>query len=123
MLRTSLWPALLTVALLSTGCPPPPAPPPPPPPTPAPETTPVVLENRELPVKCGCKIESEKKCGEWAEVDGQWVKMTGEHGLGSMPFCGKDGLRANVSGKLTNQTLHVTAITVLPAPDAPRPPG
>jgi len=124
MLRTSLWPALLFVALLATGCPPAaPAPAPTPAPTRAPATTPVVLEDREVPVKCGCKVESEKKCGEWAEVDGEWVKMTGDHGLGSMPFCQKDGLHARVSGKLTEHTLHVTSVTVLPAPDAPRPPG
>lgn len=115
MLRASLWPALLTAAFFSAGCPSEPAPAPAPTPAPTPAATPVVLEDRELPVKCGCKIESVKKCSEWAEVDGEWVKMTGDHGLGSMPFCGKEDVRARVSGKLTDRTLHVTSITVLPA--------
>jgi hypothetical protein len=119
MLRPSLWSALLTAAFFSAGCPSEPSPAPAPAPAPAapaaPAATPVVLEERELPVKCGCKIESVKKCSEWAEVDGEWVKMTG-HNLGSMPFCGKENVRARVSGELSEGTLRLTSITVLPPP-------
>lgn len=112
-----LLPAFVLLACLCSGCP---SPQPPassaPAPAPAPATEspkPVAIESREVPVKCGCKLEV-KKCSEWAEIDGQWVQLTGNHGMGSMPFCGKENLRARVTGNLKDGKLHLTSIEMVP---------
>lgn len=73
----------------------------------------IAVEGREVPVKCGCKLEV-KKCSEWAEVDGRWVRLVGDHGMGSMPFCGKEGLKARVSGQLQGDELRFTALEMVP---------
>lgn len=123
--------ALTLFAVLASGCPspgpssssPPSSPPadaaapaddatPPAQETPA-AAEPVAIEQRELPVKCGCKLEV-KKCSEWAEVDGRWVRLVGDHGMGHMPFCGKEGLRARISGELRGDELHLTSIEMVP---------
>lgn len=115
----SLRPFALLLALVAAGCPnsPPPAAPAPAAPAPAAPTAkvaPQAVEDRELPVKCGCKLEDVKKCSEWAQLDGQWVQLTGNHGLGSMPFCGKENLKAKVTGHVENDgKLHLTKITVV----------
>src|SRR5690606_33982230 len=61
-------------------------------------------------VQCGCAIESVGKCSEWIEVDGEYVPLAGDLGLGSMPFCRKEGLRARVSGAMKDGKFVATAI-------------
>lgn len=47
-------------------------------------------------VACGCSKGG--ACGNLIEVDGKYVPLEGETGLGEMAFCGKDGLQAKVEG-------------------------
>lgn len=107
---------LVLIVSLCAGCPSPTPPASSAPAAPALATEspePVAIENREVPVKCGCELDV-KTCSEWADLDGQWVQLTGNHGLGSMPFCGKANLRARVAGNLKDGKLHLTWIELLP---------
>lgn len=123
MLRTVVpYLVVLAVALSSAGCPSSPGPDtsasapaahPPEAPTPPAASEGVAVTERVLPVKCGCKLEA-KKCSEWAELDGQWIQLAGEHGMGSMPFCGKEGLKARISGQVEGGKLHLTTIKMVP---------
>ena len=74
----------------------------------------VEIADREVPVHCGCALPEVGRCSEWADLDGKRVKLL-DHGLGSMPFCRKEGLRARVSGQLAGDELRVSRIEVLPA--------
>lgn len=71
------------------------------------------LEAKALPVHCGCALTEVGKCSEWAELDGKLVQITGQHGLGSMPFCGKKGLQAKVTGHHKDGKLHATKVEVV----------
>jgi hypothetical protein len=53
-------------------------------------------------VKCGCALPEVGHCGEYVEVDGKFVELElpASVDLGKMPFCGKEGLRAEVEGEL-----------------------
>jgi hypothetical protein len=51
-------------------------------------------------VICGCKLEEVGHCGEYIQIQEHWVPLTGALGLGDMPFCGKDGLKAQVAGEV-----------------------
>lgn len=65
-------------------------------------------------LKCGCAIESVGHCGEYIEVEGQWVALKAPIDLGSMPFCHKDGLRARVEGRVENGVFVATAFAYEP---------
>lgn len=56
----------------------------------------------EHAVTCGCTLEAVGHCGEYAEVDGQFVELQlpASSELGKMPFCGKEGLRAKIEGEV-----------------------
>ena len=56
------------------------------------------------PLRCGCVLEGVGQCGEYVEIDGEFVELglPASSELGSMPFCGKDGLRAELEGELEN---------------------
>ncbi len=51
-------------------------------------------------VACACSMG--KSCGTMIEVDGNFVPLTGDIGLGAMAFCGKAGLKAEVTGKVAD---------------------
>lgn len=63
-------------------------------------------------VACGCTIEAVGHCGEYAMVDGRHVEIK-DHGLGSMPFCGKSGQKAKIAGEIEGDALHATSIEVV----------
>ena len=51
-------------------------------------------------VKCGCAV-NDGKCsdGEFIEVDGKFVPLVGELGMGKMPFCKQDR-KARAEGRV-----------------------
>ena len=51
-------------------------------------------------VSCGCAIDAVGACGEYISVDGKFVELEGDLGLGEMPFCGQKDLKAEVTGEL-----------------------
>lgn len=63
-------------------------------------------------VACGCSIPEVGHCGEYAKIDGTFVEITG-HGLGSMPFCGKSGLRAKIDGQVEGGKLKAKSVELV----------
>ena len=51
-------------------------------------------------VICGCALEEVGECGEYIKIGEDWIAISGDLGLGKMPFCKKDGLRAHVHGEI-----------------------
>ncbi len=49
---------------------------------------------------CGCVLDAVGHCAEYIRDDGEFVELVPPVDLGSMPFCGKDGLSARVDGEL-----------------------
>ena len=64
-------------------------------------------------VECGCTIEAIGHCGEYAIVGGEPMEITGDLGLGSMPFCGKSDLRAEIDGSIQDGKLVATQLTIV----------
>ncbi len=64
-------------------------------------------------VKCGCAIEGIGKCGEYVEIGGEYVPIEGDLGLGLMPFCHKDGLKAKVEGDVRDGKFHFKTFHLL----------
>lgn len=60
----------------------------------------IQVQDSVHPVKCGCAIPEVGKCGEFLELDGKFYPIEGDLGLGPMPFCHKEGLKAQVEGEL-----------------------
>tara|TARA_R110002072_G_scaffold59257_1_gene150985 strand:- start:174 stop:536 length:363 start_codon:yes stop_codon:yes gene_type:complete len=73
---------------------------------------PQAAEAKVYDVACGCSIEAVGHCGEYAIVDGRHVEIK-DHGLGSMPFCGKSGQKAKIAGEVKGDELHATSVEVL----------
>jgi hypothetical protein len=112
----------LTVALCFAGCPaeqggtdPQPVPATPEPATPAAGDagSHAAPSTAVYDVICGCALDEVGHCGEYAKVDGAWVEIVGDHGLGDMPFCGKTGLKAEVSGHPSGGKLHAHAVKIV----------
>jgi len=61
------------------------------------------------PVACGCSIESEGACGNFVEIDGKYIPLEGDVGLGAMEFCGRTGLHAAMLGKVEDGAFVATA--------------
>ena len=73
-----------------------------------------VAEPTVFPVVCGCALEHVKHCSEWAEVGGGYAKIEGDLGLGHMPFCGRDGLKAEIAGQIDAEgVFHATSLTLV----------
>ena len=55
-------------------------------------------------VQCGCTLEHVGHCGEYVEVDGQFVELElpPSSKMGDMPFCGKSNLSATVEGRVVD---------------------
>lgn len=58
-------------------------------------------------VACGCSLEHVGHCSEHAKVDGEYLPLTfpAEMKMGHMPFCGKEGLKAQIAGKVVDGRL------------------
>lgn len=64
------------------------------------EAAPVELAIR--PVACGCSIESVGSCGNYVKIGDDFVEIanSADLGLGSMEWCGKEGVTAETAGEL-----------------------
>jgi hypothetical protein len=64
-------------------------------------------------VVCGCSLSEVGHCGEYAQVNGEFLPIEGDLGLGPMPFCGKAGLRAKIKGEVTDGRLMATSLELV----------
>jgi hypothetical protein len=73
---------------------------------------PVVVELAERNVSCGCAIESIGTCGNYIEIDGNYVAIgnSEEVGLDGMEWCGKKGVRAQSAGELRGGVFYATTL-------------
>jgi hypothetical protein len=62
-------------------------------------------------VACGCS--QGQKCSNMIEVDGKYVPLEGELGLGEMEFCGKQGLKAEAQGELKDGKFVATSFKLV----------
>jgi hypothetical protein len=66
-----------------------------------------VLQVHDL--ACGCALEDVGLCGNYIQIEGRFVELVGTTGLGSMPFCGKEGLKGEVTGELRDGKFEATS--------------
>ena len=59
------------------------------------------------PVACGCSQGG--ACANLVEVDGKYIPLEGDLGLGAMEFCGQDGLHAAMTGAVEDGAFVATA--------------
>lgn len=59
------------------------------------------------PVACGCSQGG--ACANLVEVDGEYIPLKGDLGLGAMEFCGQDGLHAALTGTVEDGAFVATA--------------
>ncbi|MBI4881210.1 MAG: hypothetical protein HY812_16365 [Planctomycetes bacterium] len=64
-------------------------------------------------VICGCALEEVGHCGEYIKVGDQYLELAGDLGLGPMPFCQKDGLKARVTGEVKDGKYHVASFALV----------
>lgn len=71
-------------------------------------------------VACGCALGG--KCANMIEVEGAYVPLKSETvAIGDMAFCGKTGLRAEVTGAMQDGTFVATSYKLLaPEGEAPQ---
>ena len=65
-------------------------------------------------VECGCALEEVGHCGNYIEVDGAFVPVGGDLGLGKMEWCGQTGLHAKVQGEMVGGEFVATELVVVP---------
>ncbi len=85
--------------------------------TPATENAePVALAESTHEVRCGCGIDSIKKCGNYVDVDGTWAQIANpaDFGLGKMEWCAEKGhkVEATVAGTVTGSSIELTKLEV-----------
>jgi hypothetical protein len=85
-------------------------------PAPATSAEPVALTASTHEVRCGCGIDSIKKCGNYVDVDGTWAQIANpaDFGLGKMEWCGEKGhkVEATVAGTVTGNSIELTQLEV-----------
>ena len=65
-------------------------------------------------VECGCALEEIGHCGNYIEVDGAFVEVGGDLGLGKMEWCQKSGLKAEAEGEMKDGKFVATSLTIVP---------
>jgi hypothetical protein len=62
------------------------------------------IEKSVRHVACGCSSEIGKACGNYVEIDGTFIEFAkeGAHSLGTMEWCGRDGVQAEVAGSIAD---------------------
>ena len=58
---------------------------------------------------CGCSLEEVGACGNYIKVDGKFVELIGDVGLGGMAFCGQEGLKGEVEGEVQDGKFVATS--------------
>jgi hypothetical protein len=66
-------------------------------------------------VACGCALDAIGHCGEYIEVDGEFVELElpASAKLGSMPFCGKSDVKVKVKGLMEDGRYVAEAIALV----------
>lgn len=65
-------------------------------------------------VECGCALEEVGHCGNYIEIDGAFVPVGGDLGLGKMEWCGQTGLHAKAQGELVDGEFVATELVIVP---------
>ncbi len=66
-------------------------------------------------VECGCSdTVGADGCGNYVQVDGKYLEIEGDLGLGSMEWCGKSGHKAQVKGVVKGDKFMGESLTVVP---------
>ena len=77
---------------------------------------PVALAEGTHEVRCGCGIESIKKCGNYVDANGSWAQIANpaDFSLGKMEWCGEKGhkVEATVAGTVTGDSIELTKLDV-----------
>lgn len=65
-------------------------------------------------VKCGCAVEGIGKCGNYVEIDDQFVMIgnSDELGLGEMEWCGHGDAEAECTGAIKDGKFVAATLTV-----------
>lgn len=75
----------------------------------------VSIESAVREVRCGCKIDGVGKCGNYVDVDGEWLEIGNPkaHGLGVMEWCAAKGeVRAKTAGERASGGVMLTELEV-----------
>jgi hypothetical protein len=75
---------------------------------------PVAVAVAERNVACGCSIEGVGHCGNYVEIDGEYVELANWEalGLGPMEWCGQKGVHAKTAGELKDGKFFATVLAV-----------
>jgi hypothetical protein len=70
----------------------------------APAMEDMVVELATRNVKCGCALEEVGHCGNYVEIESQYVEIANgdEIGLGGMEWCGKSDVKVETAGEIKN---------------------
>ncbi len=80
----------------------------------APAAPAAAVEGEVHDVICGCVLEEVGHCGEYIKIGDKYLELAGDLGLeGTMPFCGKEGLKAKVTGEVKDGKYHVTSFALV----------
>ena len=65
-------------------------------------------------VSCGCKVEAIGQCGNYVEIESQYVEIVNseELGLGAMEWCKLSHVTANVAGEVKDGVFVGTKLAV-----------
>ena len=55
-----------------------------------------------------------KKCGNYVQVDGKYLEIEGDLGLGKMEWCSKSGTKAQVKGFVKDGKFMGESLVVVP---------
>ena len=81
-------------------------------------TTPLAnttVEQSEHTVSCGCKIDTIGACGNYVDIDGQWLEIAnGEDlGIGVMEWCSVPEAKAEIAGEVEDGKFVATVLKVI----------
>jgi hypothetical protein len=76
----------------------------------------VPVEMATRSVACGCVIAGIGSCGNYIEIDEKYVKIanSADLGLGSMEWCGKEGVTAESAGEIRDGQFVAATLVVHP---------
>jgi hypothetical protein len=74
----------------------------------------MTIEKSNHTVKCGCSIDTIGKCGNYVEIENQFVEIANaaDMGLGDMEWCAHGPAMADVAGEVTDGKIVLTSIEI-----------
>lgn len=75
----------------------------------------VTVEQSEHTVSCGCKLDSIGQCGNYVDIDGNWMEIANgdTYGLGAMEWCSVPEAKAEVAGAVDDGKFVATVLKVI----------